>query len=504
VSRWLAPLDAIAGSLSLGARREISNLSPVPLVKRRRDVLEFGRGSGDMLTFMDQHSTDAVVHPIVSRLAESTAGVQWGLWRKSASGRKEDRTPVRSHAVLDLLNHPNQFQSRMHVFEAAQQHFELTGEMSIALGFSPGVALPLDMWVLRPDRIQPVPDPFAFLKGWVYTAPGDAEKIPLETWELLRMVRPSPLDPYRGMGPIQALLRDLDAQKHSKEWQASFFANSARPGGIIEVDRRLGDDEFDEMRERWNEQHRGISKAHRVAIIENGAKWTETAFSLRDMQMAELDTVGRDKALVAFGMPKSMLGIVEDVNRANAEAGEYLFARWMTRPRLERWREMLNHQLMPLYGPRSASGLELDFEDPVPENSEAALAELEKKSAALVTLVGAGFDSDRVLEMLDWPDLGYTAPSPPPIQVPAAVGEPLEIEPGDDAIEDSVDMAMRWVATGHEDGNACEPCLKNQGKLYRNRNSAYADYPGGKGFIKCIGAKYGNDCRCRVVRRRAK
>ncbi len=135
--------------------------------------------------------------------------------------------------------------------------------------------------------------------------------MPLENDELLRHKRPNPLDMYRGMGPIQALLLELDSQRYGKEWQAQFFQNSARPGGVIEVDKRLDDDEFDEMRDRWDEQHRGLSKAHRVAIIENGAKWIETSFSMRDLQMVELDGAARDKTLVAFGFPKAMLGIVD-------------------------------------------------------------------------------------------------------------------------------------------------------------------------------------------------
>jgi hypothetical protein len=66
-----------------------------------------------------------------------------------------------------------------------------------------------------------------------------------------------------------------------------------------------------------------------------------------------------------------------------------------------------------------------------------------------------------------------------------------------------IEMAMRWKVVGHKDDNCCNPCKKNLGKLYRNRTSAYSDYPAGKGYIKCVGAKYGNSCRCKVVRRRA-
>ncbi len=66
-----------------------------------------------------------------------------------------------------------------------------------------------------------------------------------------------------------------------------------------------------------------------------------------------------------------------------------------------------------------------------------------------------------------------------------------------------LDMAMRWVVKGHKDDNCCDPCRKNIGRLYRNRTSAYADYPNGTSYIKCIGEQYGNHCRCHVVKRRS-
>lgn len=65
-----------------------------------------------------------------------------------------------------------------------------------------------------------------------------------------------------------------------------------------------------------------------------------------------------------------------------------------------------------------------------------------------------------------------------------------------------VDNAMRWVVKAHIDANVCDPCKKNNKKTYRNRASAYADYPGGKGYIKCVGAEFGNKCRCVVTKRK--
>ena len=64
-----------------------------------------------------------------------------------------------------------------------------------------------------------------------------------------------------------------------------------------------------------------------------------------------------------------------------------------------------------------------------------------------------------------------------------------------------VQAAQRWVAVSKDDDNTCEPCRDNNGQTYRNRAAAYRDYPGGSGYIHCEGATFGNDCRCKVVKR---
>jgi len=58
------------------------------------------------------------------------------------------------------------------------------------------------------------------------------------------------------------------------------------------------------------------------------------------------------------------------------------------------------------------------------------------------------------------------------------------------------------VAVEEDDDRACEPCDTIDGTTYRNREDAYADYPGGVGYKDCIGAKYGNACRGKVRKRR--
>jgi len=387
------------------AVRRPRNDSPVPYVGRGSDnrlsaVWSTPSGQEAQLRAM---GTVGTLFAIVNRTSTSTAAVEWGLWRTAASGKKEDRTPVTRHAALDLLNTPNQFFSREELFETSQQHLDLTGEGWWVVARAGGTkGLPLEIWPVRPDRMTPVPDREKFIRGYVYTSP-DSEHIPLERDQVIFTRMPNPLDPYRGMGPVQSILTDLDTDTAQKEWNRTFFRNSAEPGGIIEVEKRLQDDEFAEMTARWQEQHRGVANAHRVAVIEQG-KWIDRNISQRDMQFIEGMGVTTDAILRAFGMPKFAVGMLDDVNRATADASDRWFDKHFTVPRCERFRGALNRRLLPMYGP-SAAELEFDYVNPVAEDWEAENAARDSKVNAAVSLIAAGFDKAEVLAAFDLPDI---------------------------------------------------------------------------------------------------
>lgn len=347
-----------------------------------------GKPSGERL--LATTSEVSTLFAIVEKLTTSVASVEWNLWRKAPSGLKKDRQLVTSHAALDLWRNPNRHMTGREFRESSQQHMELVGE-------APWVVvkagrLPIELWPVRPDRLEPVPDKEHFLAGYTYSA---GEQVPLGVDDVIRQKMPNPLDPYRGLGPVQALLTQLDAVRYSSEWNRAFFENSAEPGGIIETSRDLDPEEFKQFRDRWAEQHKGVGNAHRVAMLEMGQKWVDRTYTNRDMQFAELNSIGREVIREGYGFPKSMLGAVEDVNRANAEAGELVFGRWLTVPRLDRIRDALNHRLLPMYyPPRTPVPVEWDYVSPVPEDRAADNEALTAQATAFQTLVDAGVDPE--------------------------------------------------------------------------------------------------------------
>lgn len=387
--------------------RTLLNQAPVPFSPTRTSGMTWrgAGGNGGRTAQMAAMGSVGTLFAIVNRTSNATAQVDWKLYRKAKNGNDDERVEVTRHAALDLWNKPNPWMPRQEFTEATQQHIDLTGEGWWVIYRSPRSPIPLEMWPVRPDRMEPVPSPKAFVAGYVYTSP-DGEKIPLGVDEVIFLRMPNPLDPYRGMGPVQSILTDLDATKYSAEWNRNFFLNSAEPGGIIQVDRRLGDTEFDELRMRWNEQHRGVAAAHRVAILEQGT-WVDRKMTQRDMQFTELRTVSRDVIREAFGIPGFAIGELTDVNRATAEAAATWFATYLTVPRLERIKAALNYDLLPMFG-ATAEGLEFDYCSPIPDDEEAENAELTAKTNAVAVLVDAGFEPSAALAAVGLPDMPYT------------------------------------------------------------------------------------------------
>jgi HK97 family phage portal protein len=328
--------------------------------------------AGDMELHLSAMQAQSTLFAIVDRLATSTAAVSWGLYRKGTRDLEAHSggTLVDRHPAVDVWRKPNPHYTRTEFVETVQQHFELVGEKWTTLVRSPLAPQgpPIEWWPIRPDRMRPVPSRTEFISGYIYQI--GREEIPLALGDVIYNKRPNPLNPYRGLGPVGSLLLDIEGETAAAEWNTMFFRNGAEPGGVIQVPDGLTDTEWETMQERWNQQHRGVRNAHRVAVIEHG-EWKDRRFTMRDMQFEQLRRFNRETFRQAYGFPKPLLGDVEDVNRANAEAAEVVFGRWLLVPRLNRWRTMLNDDFLAAFG-TVGQNVEFDYESPVPTFAEIA------------------------------------------------------------------------------------------------------------------------------------
>ncbi len=343
------------------------NTSRLPVTTSRGGVSglldAFVQGGTSRTAELQSMSASAWLFSTINVIGTGLSSARWQVFLKE-TGRGAEREEVFGSPALMLWNDPSPFYTRPEFNKLISNHYSSTGEMWMVKIRDQVMGLPIELQPVRPDRMFPIPSPDEFLVGYEYRL--GSERIPLDLDDVIYTRNPHPTDPYRGISPISSITLDIASEKSAAAWTASAFQNDATPGGVLEFEETLDDDQFDNVMKHWRESHRGVNNARRIAVLERG-KYKAVSFSPRDMQMNDLRHLNRDLILGAFGMPKAMLGITEDVNRANAEAAEVVFARWILEPLLTLLEASLNQYLIPEFNDRE----EFAFVDPVPANREA-------------------------------------------------------------------------------------------------------------------------------------
>ncbi len=153
-----------------------------------------------------------------------------------------------------------------------------------------------------------------------------------------------------GLSPIEYLRNTMGLARAQDLWGGAFFANSARPDGVIEVQGDLDEDETKAMRDSWLEAHQGIGHSHLPAVLTGGAVWKAITMNMSDvqfleqMQFSEMVISGR-----IYRVPPHMIGIVDKDTSwgAGIEQQELGFVRNTLLIWLWRWEDLLSSWLPP-------------------------------------------------------------------------------------------------------------------------------------------------------------
>ena len=298
----------------------------------------------------------------ITTIATAVAQVDWRLYKKLKSG---DREEIDSHELLDLINRPNPFQSGHDFVELHQTFIELLGESYQVKQMNRGSK---ELWIAPAQYMSAIPDTVNYISGYKFERDGMATKL-FKPDEVIAFIETNPLNPLTGVGRAQSAAIAIESQSMMEQYNRNFFYWDASAGTVITypIEANITSEELNKLGEQWNAGHRSYGRAHRAAILTQGATLNQTGATNKDSDFVNLDAAVRDKILAAFGISYSNVGGVESVNRANAEAQLLNFARGVMVPRLIKLREKWNMSLTPDYG----EDLELDFDNPVPEDTAA-------------------------------------------------------------------------------------------------------------------------------------
>lgn len=366
----------------------------------------FGRRADPQERHLDLTTVESTLFSVLDLLSSTTAEVEWTLRLKSANPKPDEEMPIlgpEQHLAAKLWEEPNDFMEGQELRSVVEWHYDAVGEGWIVCQYN-GIGMPESFWPVRPDRMKPVTDPKKFLLGWMYTGPG-SEKVPLELNEVMRIRRPHPLDPHRGIGAVQTLMLPLQTSLTAQQWIQAFYRNDATPGGMIELggDEVMEEGDYRKLVSRWNAQHRGVNRAHRVGILEVGS-YKQFEVNFKNLQFTEMRQLTRDQILEAFRIHKHMLGISEDVNRAASLAADATYGKRILKPRVKNWQKLANGPFLKTFGPQPRP-VEFCPENVVPEDEEAANVERTSKASAYKTLRDAGVNPDDAATVVGLPPM---------------------------------------------------------------------------------------------------
>lgn len=304
-----------------------------------------------------------------SAIVEPTAAIQLVLRRKNKDGTKADVTSGPAMEILELFNAPNMIHTGEQMRQLHFTYMNIVGESYILMRDLDG-----GPFTPAPGKLPAALDIFpahlvTFTLGETYTK----STVKLSNTEypvtsFIRDINPDPNNPYNGRSIIAASAAAIDLDEKMKEWNQSLFANSARPSLIVSTNTPVDDDSFARFKEQFSDEHAGSDNAYKPILVED-ATVTPWMMNATDLDFLNSRKFSQTEIFAMFKVSPGMVGIVENVNRSNLEAGFYVNAVVNEVPRIRQFVSQVNATLIKVYDPT----LELDFINPVPEDLAAKL-----------------------------------------------------------------------------------------------------------------------------------
>lgn len=303
--------------------------------------------------FADEaYTKNVIAHRAISMIAQGAASVPWLLYHGTRNARQE----VLQHPLLQLLKSPNPQMGGAQFIEHLLTYRLISGNAYI-LAIGPQEGTPLELHLLRPDRVQVIAGKHGMPMGYQYETNKTIQYYMVHPVtgrsDVLHLKSFHPLNDWYGLSPIEAAAYSIDQHNQAGQWNQALMQNGARPSGALIVkgaDGSLSEDQFRRLKTQMEEQYAGATNAGRPLLLEGGLEWKEMSLSPKDMDFINSKhSAARDIAL-AFGVPPQLLGIPGDNTYSNLVEARFALWEQTILPLLETVCGALNNWLTPQFG----------------------------------------------------------------------------------------------------------------------------------------------------------
>ena len=285
------------------------------------------------------------VYSCVRILAEAVAGLPLHLYRYKEDGGKEKA--IYHPLYLLLHDEPNPEMSSFVFRETLMTHLLLWGN-AYAQIIRNGKGEVIALYPLMPNRMVVDRD----IKGRLYyqytTSTEDAPTMKGVTVNLppsdVLHIPGLGFDGLVGYSPIAMAKNAIGMAIACEEYGAKFFANGAAPGGVLEHPGTIKDPQ--RVRESWQSTFGGSGNANKIAVLEEGMKYTPIGISPEQAQFLETRKFQINEIARIFRVPPHMVGDLEKSSFSNIEQQSLEFVKYTLDPWVIRWEQSIQRSLL--------------------------------------------------------------------------------------------------------------------------------------------------------------
>lgn len=309
-------------------------------------------------------------------IAKEVAGIEFELYTTRLVGGQVEFVQIDEHPLLDALDRFNEFTDASSGFYTTQSHRKLAGDAFWFIdGNGPNVS---GIYILQPDKITlelgKVARGQRVIEAYQYedTVDGTPIKETYKPENVIHFKVPNPKNPYRGLGAVEAAADAIDTDTYAIEANKKMFERGLIANFILTTPNKVTTEQLQQLHAEMKSSFQGVENAFKVPIFGSDLKPVTTQMNNKEMEFIAQQEWVRDKIASIFGNNKAVLGVTDDVNRANAEATIENWKQTTITQEMKAICDTLNEFFVPRFG----TNLILGFCDPVPEDKFADVADI--------------------------------------------------------------------------------------------------------------------------------
>ena len=285
------------------------------------------------------------VYSCVRILAEAIAGLPLHVYEYTESGGKQKA--IKHPLYLLLHDEPNPEMSSFVFRETLMTHLLLWGN-AYAQIIRNGKGEVIALYPLMPNKMRVDRDERGQLYYEYQHSSDEADTlkgtcVKLHQSDVLHIPGLG-FDGLVGYSPIAMAKNAIGMAIACEEYGAKFFANGAAPGGVLEHPGTIKDPQ--RVRESWQSTYGGSGNSHRIAVLEEGMKYTPIGISPEQAQFLETRKFQINEIARIFRVPPHMVGDLEKSSFSNIEQQSLEFVKYTLDPWVIRWEQSLARVLL--------------------------------------------------------------------------------------------------------------------------------------------------------------